>query len=403
MGRFTGPDRTSIREFADRGDLSGFGGVVSLHAHTHHSRETMADILKYVLNIPVVGRLCQRELRIYESREGMPVDLAKGRWHPPVSARTVFESEVVQIESRFGMASFVSVTDHDDISAGFELQALYAERRAPISVEWTVPFGRGFFHLGVHNLPSSSAEDWFAHLAAVTAERSSEAVAGMLASLDEERDVLVVFNHPLWDLAEVGRDEHTRALRRFLDAHGSRLHAMELNGYRPWEENDGVRLVAAEAGLPLVAGGDRHGLEPNALLNLTCARSFGEFVAEVRDGFGHIVVMPEYRRHLGTRILASVSDVLRPDRSNPAGQYWTDRVSWDVDGREQTLTGHWPDGGPFWVRSTFGAFRLMTSPVVLPVVRAALEVSETTIERGSLPPAPAGRTAVEAIGMGDAN
>jgi hypothetical protein len=181
----------------------------------------MADLLKYVLNIPIVGRLCQRELRMFETREGAPVDLARGRWHPPVSARAVFESEVAQIENRLGLASYVSVTDHDDIRAGLELQALYAERRAPISFEWTVPSGRGFFHLGVHNLPPESAEEWFARLAGVTAQPSVGAVADALAALDAEREILVVFNHPLWDLAEVGRG--VRGLRRQLESRLARV------------------------------------------------------------------------------------------------------------------------------------------------------------------------------------
>jgi hypothetical protein len=66
-------------------------------------------------------------------------------WHPPVGPRQVFESEVQQIEQRFGLSSIVSVTDHDDIAAGIELQGMYALRRAPISFEWTVPYGDGFF------------------------------------------------------------------------------------------------------------------------------------------------------------------------------------------------------------------------------------------------------------------
>ena len=86
-------------------------------------------------------------------------------WHPPVSPRAVFESEAGQIEQPAGPAPLVSVTDHDDIAAGLELQTLYAQRRAPISFEWTVPCGRGYFHLGVHNLPPASADAWFDRLA----------------------------------------------------------------------------------------------------------------------------------------------------------------------------------------------------------------------------------------------
>ena len=73
-----------------------------------------------------------------------------------------------------------------------------------------------------------------------------------------------MLNHPLWDLAGVGAAEHERSLRGFLDRYGWRLHALELNGYRPWKENDAVRPIADACGLPLISGGDRHGCEPAA-------------------------------------------------------------------------------------------------------------------------------------------
>ena len=324
---------TSVREFAAIGDRSEARSVVSLHAHTHYSRESSADVPDYVAHIPILGKRLERELRLCVDCDGRPFDLSKGWWHPPVSARDVFESEAEQIEGRFGLAPFVSVTDHDDISAGVELQKLYARCRAPISFEWTVPFGRGFFHVGVHNLPAHSAGGWFARLASVTARPDADAVSAALDDLNALGDVLLVFNHPQWDLAGVGPDEHARSVWTFVDLYGLRLHALELNGHRSWEENDSARLLADATGLPLISGGDRHGAQPNAMLNLTAAESFAEFVAEVRDGVSHVVIMPEYRRHLATRILSSTADVLRRNRSYPAGrQHWTDRVSCDLGG-----------------------------------------------------------------------
>ena len=364
--------RTSLWRFADDADWSLFGAVVSLHAHTHHSREVLADLPPYITRIPVVGRCFEQEL---DRRRALDeaVDFSKGWWHPPVTPRAVFESETTQIDRRFGLDSIVSVTDHDDVAAGVELQRLFAAGRAPVSLEWTVPYREGFFHLGVHNLPGQAASQWFTRLSSFTAGASDERLIDLLRAL-HVAEVLIVLNHPLWDLGGAGEQLHAVRLREFLDAHESTLHAVEINGYRSREENGGVRRLSAERGLPLISGGDRHAFAPNALLNLTRAKSFGEFAAEVRDGVSHIVVMPEYQEHLTTRILASVADVLGSYRvSSSRWQRWTDRVSCDACGAIRPLSDHWPNGGPLWVRSSVAVFRMLASPFPLRVWRAGLE------------------------------
>jgi hypothetical protein len=299
-----------------------------------------------------------------------PVDFSRGWWHPPVTPRVLFESEVAQIDRRFGVKSIVSVTDHDDISACVELQQLYAAERVPISLEWTVPYGPGFFHLGVHNLPVAQAREWFTRLSAFTAARS-ERLDDILVDLDALRGSLIVFNHPLWDLARVGHATHATQLQRFLADHGSRLHALELNGFRSREENGGVRRLATELDIPLVSGGDRHALAANALVNLTRATSFAEFASEIREGMSHIVVMPEYRTHCFARSLAAASEVLRHYRTYPIGRrHWTDRVSWHGRDGIRPLSHHWPTGGPWWLRASLVGFRLFASPAVLPVMNS---------------------------------
>jgi hypothetical protein len=366
-----------LEEFTQKNGWSGFASVVSLHAHTCYSREVLADLPRYIQQIPVVAGCFTRALKAYAEREGCEIDFSRGWWHPPVTPRAVFESEVEQIERRFGLVPLVSVTDHDDIAAGLELQTLYAARRAPVAFEWTVPIGPGFFHVGVHNLPPAHAVEWFARLSAVTAQPRPERVLAAMQDLDAAGDVLIVLNHPMWDLAGVGRQRHASLLRDFCRRYGRSLHALELNGYRSWRENDSVRPLAQEFGLPLVSGGDRHGREPNALLNLSAATSFSEFVREIRDGVSHVIVMPEYRRHLAARKLLAASDVLRRDRSfPPERRHWTGRVSWDDGSGVRALSSHWPDGGPLWVRSAIGAFRIVTNPVVLPVIGAALDATD---------------------------
>src|SRR5262249_40562457 len=154
-----------------------------------------------------------------------------------------------------------------------------------------------------------------------------------------------------------------KQMRRFLAAHGRQLHALELNGYRPHQENTAVRDLAAATRHPLISRGDRHACAPHALLHLTNAGSFSEFAAEVRDGVSHVLVMPEYRQPLATRMIESAADVMRWYRLYPAGrQHWTDRVAWDLGAGVRSLSSHWPDGGPLWVRSTVKIFQVISSP-----------------------------------------
>jgi hypothetical protein len=383
--RYTSDPRASVREYATGADWSGFQSAVSLHAHTHYSREVMADLPQYLSRIPIVAGLLEDELRVRQE-SGRGVDFSKGWWHPPLSAPQVFRSEERQVEARFGLMALVSITDHDDIRAGFDLQQYFAPARAPISTEWSVPFGSGYFHLGVHNLPASRAAEWFGRLSAFTLRTSTASLTDLLSELSGEDGVLIVLNHPLWDLAGVGDDEHLRLLQAFLAAHRPTLHAVEVNGYRSRQENGGARTLSLEYNLPLVSGGDRHACAPNAIVNVTRARSFGEFAHEVRDGVSHVVILPEYRRHLATRKLAAAAEVMRRYRTFPSDrQRWLDRVSCEWRGAVRPLSYHWPDGGPVWVRSAVAAFRAITSPAVLPVIGIALDLFTRSAEGSAIP------------------
>jgi hypothetical protein len=212
---------------------------------------------------------------------------------------------------------------------------------------------------------------WFSRLASFTTDPSREPLLDVLSDL-VDAGVLIVFNHPLWDLAAVGEDTHAISLREFLDGYQSKLHAVEINGYRSWRENGGVRRLSAERGLPLISGGDRHALAPNAVLNVTHAGTFAEFAAEVREGVSHVVVMPEYDEHLAARVMASVADVLGPQRRLRRTERWTDRVSCESAGTVRPLSYHWPDGGPLWVRAAIGTFRVVSAPPALRLWRAVL-------------------------------
>jgi hypothetical protein len=368
------PCQTTLLEFRGPATVSGHTTAVSLHAHTNRSNEVTTELFRYLNRIPLVARLVQRELRAYLHRNGEAVDFRKGWWHPPVDPEAVLESETSQIRRVLGLGSVVSITDHDNIDAALELRRKPSHASVPVSFEWTVPFHQGFFHLGVHNLRFESATGLFQELSSYTHAPEATRLSKLLGALNGDRETLVVLNHPLWDLAGIGPADHVALLRRFLVDHGDTVHALELNGYRSSRENRGVRTFAEAHPLPLVSGGDRHACAPNALLNLTTATSFGEFVREIRERHQSVVlVMPEYQASLVARKLTSAADAMRRYPRNPPGQQcWTDRVTYERHGVVQPLSADWPGGGPLWVRLAIGAFRLGASAPLLPLLRTTV-------------------------------
>jgi len=138
------------------------------------------------------------------------------------------------------------------------------EREIPVSVEWTIPFGETYFHLGVHNLPHPTARDTMSALSGYTQRPNQELLLELLTSLCAEPGVLIVLNHPMWDQAVIGVARHQAALRNLLDSVGGRIHALELNGLRQWGENRMVVELSKELNRTVISGGDRHGRErPN--------------------------------------------------------------------------------------------------------------------------------------------
>src|SRR5262249_51158978 len=150
---------------------------------------------------------------------------------------------------------------------------------------------------------------------------------------------LIVLNHPYWDLIGVGALRHESLLLAFLRTHRHRIHALELNGYRRWSENRRVLPLAEGFVLPVVGGGDRHGLAPNTIVNLTDASCFEEFARERRAGKPTVcVVFPEYSEPFAARVLQGARDALGYDPAHPAGRHtWADRVFCTVDGVERPV------------------------------------------------------------------
>jgi hypothetical protein len=272
---------------------------------------------------------------------GRDLDFERSYVVPPLAPGAALRLEADQIEE-MGLRPIVSVTDHDTIAAARSLLTIMRPDDAPISLEWTVPFGDAVFHVGVHNLPADLAGEIVEALLDVPcAYCQAHGVTGFghhdarclphvmdwMDRLSSFPQVLVVLNHPLWDTCGLGELEYRRVLTAFLARYKNTIHALELNGLRDWFENCEVIELAEERGLPLVSGGDRLGREPSAVLNLTSAEGFSEFAHEIRSGKpSEIVFMQQYQQPLLYRKLRAAWEIMRSHPSAPGKPRWSDRI-----------------------------------------------------------------------------
>jgi len=331
----------------DKDAPRGFQTGVSLHGHTNQSKETLDFLAKFGNQYPMVRPLMARMERRSEELHGVKVDYESSYWTPPLTPRLAFDLERNQIEDR-GMNALVSLTDHDSITAPMLLRTVSSARHIPVSVEWSAPYGGvQDFHLGIHNLPSAKAAEWMSILEEYTANPVDRRLTEILSALHAEPNVLVVMNHPLWDLFLIGQERHEFLVNEFLQRNGGFMHAMELNGLRHWNENRAVRRLAEQWNMLLISGGDRHGVEPNGNINLTNATSFTEFVHEIRrERMSHVLFMPQYAQPWKYRILQSTIDAIRHYPEFPQGsRTWDERVYHpDSNGVSRPLTEIWPNG-----------------------------------------------------------
>jgi len=356
-------DRSAIRKF-------DFG--ISLHGHTHHSRENLGFIEPFVQGTPILAVLTRDALRRYREQHGKKLDFSRAYWTAPVSPQQAYALERDQIERSLELASMVSITDHDDIEAGIALSPA-DPYHIPISLEWTVPFPPAYLHVGVHNLPATEARDIMALLASYTATPEELKLPGIFDYLDRFPGTLLVLNHPLWEMEPIGERCVRDMVRNFLARYGGWIHAVEVNGMRPWAENRLVLDLARNLNYPIVSGGDRHGCEPAAMLNVTSAATFAEFAREVREGAdSEIVTMPQYREPFNLRVLQVVWDVLRSDRTLAGEERrWTERVFFELtDGVPKPLSQCWEDE-PTELRLMMGFTRALEAGPLKAALRLA--------------------------------
>ena len=349
-----------------------FRSGVSLHSHTLHSRE----YLHFLFGI--LRAWAPLRWAVRRDATTLP-DFGRVWYTPPLGARQAWEVEARQIAVGLGLNPLVSLTDHDAIDAPLSLRPLEPTRDAPISVEWTAPFRDTFFHVGVHNLPLARAQELFARMQAYTAAPARESLTELLDALHASPETLVVLNHPFWDEKGLGPARHRDRLMELLAATRGRIHAIEVNGFRPWKENLAAANLAAARGLPAVAGGDRHGHEPNTVVNLTHADTFAGFAEDLRRGKPNdVLYMPAMRDSRRVRILGAICDVVRDNPEHGLGwRRWSDRFFYLCgNGAVRSLSELWTSGQePALVRNFVGLMIALRASLANAPVRSALRVA----------------------------
>jgi hypothetical protein len=326
----------------------------------------------YAEKFPIISYFWRKERDKYEKNEGKGIDFSTAYWSPPLTAQMVYDIEKEQI-NQAGLDAIVSLSDHDSIDANVQLNEQTANAKAPISLEWTVPFEYGFFHVGVHNLPKHRAVEITKTLLDYTfgENPTNEKLHEMFAMLSAIPEALVILNHPLWDIEIVGKEKHEILLKHFIKEHGRWIHAFEINGFRSWSENKAVIEMAEALNIPICTGGDRHGCKPNTVVNLTNSETFEEFVEEIRvKRRSEIVLMPEYSKPLHSRQMQSFSEILKLYPEFPEGRRrWFDRVYFDTGNGKGLipLSGYgWRRGGPRWLRAAIWTLGVLGSPRLRP-------------------------------------
>jgi hypothetical protein len=354
--------------------IQEFETGVCLHGHTMHSEECLWFLPRYLRLVPGLSQVVS-----YYQRAPRRIDFARAWWTPPLSPASALRLEREQLAG-FGLRPMVSLTDHDKIDANLALGVTEDACDTPISVEWTVPYERAIFHLGVHNLPRLAAHEWMAVMAEYTAAPRENALPAILDEFTRTPEVLIVLNHPFWMEEEVTESDQRLGRERLLRECGAWMQAVELNGTRPWKENADTIELAQQHALPVISGGDRHACEPAACINLTHARSFSDFVSEVHAGYSRVLFLPHYREPMAQRMLEAARDILADYPEYPGRERWQDRIFYrGEDGVARTLAQVWEGRGPRALNAVANIVRFAAGAGFRPALRRILTEQEESV------------------------
>jgi hypothetical protein len=336
-----------------------------------HSRESLDFIPRVLRDVPIAGAALACIEARHRRETGRPIPFERAFWRPPLHPHAAYDLECKQITD-LGLEPVVSITDHDNLEACAELNTIGIA--VPYSLEWTVPYHGTVFHVGVHNVPASQARELEGAMNAATAAPTPERVAELLDAMHAIPTVLLILNHPLSCEGRVPAAEHRRLLMQFLTGYGQWMHALELNGLQPATNNVEVIRLAAERNTPVISGGDRHCTEPNSNINLTRARSFVEFVDEIRvDHRSSVLFMPQYRDPIASRYIEFIWQAVRTYPELPGRERWVDRVHFQrLSGEIITCASEWTDGGPAVVRAFVSVIGLLASPGIKAMLSLAI-------------------------------
>ncbi len=136
-----------------------------------------------------------------------------------MTPKLAFDLESRQIE-KLDLAPMVSITDHDNITAPMLLRTVPSARQIPVSVEWSAPYGGAVVSSGRAQPAQRASRRVDGDAGHYTAHPSDGRLTEILAALHAEPNVLVVFNHPMWDLYLIGREKHEFLVNEFLQKNG---------------------------------------------------------------------------------------------------------------------------------------------------------------------------------------
>ncbi len=355
--------------FASSSELGKYNAAVSLHSHSEKSKEGLGFVPRYAPRIPILSTFYRLEQNRYMTKNGRSFDFRRAYWLPPLPPEAVIKSERERIEGELQMQPLISISDHDQISI--------VDGYAPC-VEWSIAIHGIPLHLGIYNLPLPNLTEIYEEVLAQKKPAGQSRIMEVLCWLNEYKELLIVLNHPFADIGSRRKPHVKKAVDHLLKKAQGLIHALEINGYRPWRENLNVASLADALGLGLMGGGDRHGCSPNAILSLSNSLTLSEYIEEVRYyRGGTVLIMPEYFGNLMARKLQSAVDFFRfcPDYCAPS-RHWTDRVYFKAgEGVARPLSHYWRRV-PLWVRSSTWFLQLLTTRWVWSTIRALFRSGE---------------------------